>query len=150
MRRTTRAFALMQHSNFDILYTSHTPFETFHWFVYMVVELHAHWNKHLLNVNFSYGKHCWWLTSRTCVNTLINETNVKCEATTLSIWDIAIHLEEPRKICRRPAIRPPLSAVTVSLHYLPRCMRSTYRRSQGGGKGAMFPQIFRKSIHFVL
>jgi len=77
----------MQHSDFDILYTSHTPFETFHWFAYMVVELHAHWNKHLLNVNFSYREHCWWLTSRTCVNTLINETNVKCEVTTLSIWD---------------------------------------------------------------
>jgi len=30
------------------------------------------------------------LTSRTCVDTLINETKVKYEATWLSIWDIAI------------------------------------------------------------
>jgi len=29
-------------------------------------------------------EHCWWLTSQTCVNTLINETNVKVEATTLN------------------------------------------------------------------
>jgi len=39
--------------------------------VYMVVKLHAHWNKHLLNVKFSYREHCWWLISQTCVNTLI-------------------------------------------------------------------------------
>jgi len=38
-----------------------------------------------------------WLISRTCVNTLINEKNVKYEA----IWNIVIHLEEPHKVCRR-------------------------------------------------
>jgi len=42
------------------------------------------------------------------VITLINETKVKYERKTLSIGDIAIHLEELHKICRRPAIRPPL------------------------------------------
>jgi len=63
---------------------SHSPVETFHWLcVYMVVKLHARWHKYLLNVKFSYREHCWWLTSQTCVNTLINEANVKFEATTL-------------------------------------------------------------------
>jgi len=49
--------------------------------VYMVVKLHAHWNKHLFNAKFSYREHYWWLTSQTCVNTLINETSVKWIAT---------------------------------------------------------------------
>jgi len=40
--------------------------------VYMVVKSHVHWNKHLLNVKFAYREHCWWLTSQTCVNTLMN------------------------------------------------------------------------------
>jgi len=61
--------------------------------------------------------HCWWLTSRTCVKTLINETSVKYEAITLSICDIAIHLEEPHTICRRPAVRPPLVQTYVAYHY---------------------------------
>jgi len=33
-----------------------------------------------------------------------NETNIKDEATTLSIRDIAIELEEPRKTCRWAAV----------------------------------------------
>jgi len=46
----------LQHSTFDIVYTSHSPVETFHWLcVYMVVKLHAHWSKHLLNVKFLTG-----------------------------------------------------------------------------------------------
>ena len=76
--------------------------------IYMVVKLHVHWNKHFLNVKFSSREHCGWLTSQACINTLINETSVIFEATTLSIWDIAIPLEEPHKLCRRPAIRSPL------------------------------------------
>ena len=56
--------------------------------VYMVVNLHAHWNKYLLYVKFSYREHCWWLTSQTCVNTLINETSVKFEATTFYQFEI--------------------------------------------------------------
>ena len=63
---------------------SRSPVETFHWLCdYMVVKLHAHWHKYLLNVKFSYREHCWWPTSQACVNTLKNETNVKYEATTL-------------------------------------------------------------------
>jgi len=38
---------------------------------------------------------------------LTNETNVKHEATTLYKFEI-LHLEEPHKLCRRRAIRPPL------------------------------------------
>jgi len=52
-----------------------------------------------------------------CKQILINETNVKYEATTLSIWDIAIHLEEPHKICRRPAVRPPLVEAYIACRY---------------------------------
>jgi len=37
---------------------------------------------------------------RAHVNTLINEKNVKYEVATLSVWDIAIYLEKPHKICR--------------------------------------------------
>jgi len=58
--------------------------------VYMVVKLHAHWSKHLLNIKFSYREHGWWLTPRTCVNTLINETNVKYEATTLYQFEVLL------------------------------------------------------------
>jgi len=50
LRRTTRPFAQwnlilahLQHSKFDIVYTSHSTFETFHRLcVYTVVKLHAH------------------------------------------------------------------------------------------------------------
>jgi len=60
--------------------------------VYMVVKLHAHWNKQLLNVKFSYREHYLWLTSQTCVNTLINETSVKLEATTLYQFEILLFI----------------------------------------------------------
>jgi len=48
------------------------------------------------------------------------------------LYEIAIHLEEPHKICRRSTIRPPLVWTyvayryqkSVSLHYLPRCLHS--------------------------
>jgi len=100
MRRTSRAFAQwnlilehLQHSKFDIVYTSHRPFETFHWLcVCMVVKLHAHWHKYLLNVKFSCREHCWWLTSQTCVNTLIDKTNFKFEATTLYQYEILLFI----------------------------------------------------------
>jgi len=47
--------AHLQHSKFDIAYTSHCPFEMFHWLcVDMVVKMHAHQSKHLQNVKFSY------------------------------------------------------------------------------------------------
>ena len=118
MRSNTRIFAQwnlilahLQHSKFDIIYPSHSPLETFHWLcVYMVVKLHAHWNKHSLNVKVSYRvTRCWWLTSRTCVNILINEKKrLIWGNSSLSIWDIAIHLEEPHKLCQRPAVRAPL------------------------------------------
>jgi len=42
-----------------------------------------------------------------------------------TIWDIAIHLEEPHKICRQPAIRPPLVWTYVPYRYqhsLSRCI----------------------------
>jgi len=40
-------------------------------------ELRAHWNKYFLNVKFFCREDCWWVTSRTCANTLINETTFK-------------------------------------------------------------------------
>jgi len=40
----------------------------------------------------------WQLDLRIRANTLINETNMKYEATTLSISEIAIQLEEPHKL----------------------------------------------------
>ena len=40
----------------------------------------------------------WQLALRIRANTLINETNMKYEATTLSISEIAIQLEEPHKL----------------------------------------------------
>jgi len=121
----------MEHINFDIVYTSHTPFETLHWCVSMAVKLHAHWSKHLLNAKFSCREHCWWPTSRICVNTLINETVVKREATTLSVWHRRAlqHMSASRKSPTTGAhLRGlPLSAfiVSLSLHYLPKCLRST-------------------------
>jgi len=60
--------------------------------VYMVVKLHAQWNKRLLK--FSYREHCWWLTSQTCVNTLINETSVKFEATTLYQFEMLLFIKK--------------------------------------------------------
>ena len=97
----------------------------------MAVKLHANWSKHLLNAKFSYREHCWWPTSRTCVSTLINETVVTCEATTLSVW----HRRAPQSMSESrnsPTIGAnlrglPLSAfvVSLSLHYLPKCLRST-------------------------
>ena len=47
------------------------------------------------------------------VNTLINETNIKYEATTLSMWDIAIELEELQKTCQWAAICLPLVYDTI-------------------------------------
>jgi len=108
--------------------------------VYMVVKLHAHWNKHLLNAKFSYREHYWWLTSQTCVNTLINETSVKWIATSqIDRGKNSINLiycySSRRATQNMSATRNSptiglnlrallLSAVTVSLHYLPRCLHS--------------------------
>jgi len=96
LRGTTRPFAQLnlilahlQHSKFHIVYTSQSPLETFHRLcVCIVVKLNAYQNKHLLNVKFSHREHCWRPTSRTCVNTLIKETNVNYEATTLYRFEI--------------------------------------------------------------
>jgi len=101
--------------------------------VYMVVNLHAPWNKHLLDLKFSYMKHCWWRNSQTCVNTLINETSVKFAATTL--YHLGYCYSSRRAAQNMSATRNsttiglnlralPLSAFTVSLHYLPRCLHS--------------------------
>jgi len=73
------------------VYTSRSSFETFKWLcVHISAKLHAHYDKHLLNVKFSYREHWWLLTSRTCVNKLINETNVKYEA--ISVYQSEILL----------------------------------------------------------
>ena len=79
--------------------------------------------------------HCWWLTSRTCVNTLINETSVKYEAITLyqlryccsstrATQNMSATRSSPTIGLYKPIRGLPLSAVTVSLHYLPRYLRS--------------------------
>ena len=87
----------------------------------------------VLNVKFSYREHCWWLTSQTCVNILINETNVKFEETTLINfryrYSSRIATQTMSSTRNSPTIglnlrALPLSAVSVSLHYLPRCLRS--------------------------
>jgi len=60
--------------------------------VYMVVKLRAHWNKHLPDVKCSYREHCWWITSQTCVNTLMNETSVKFEVKTLYQFEVLLFI----------------------------------------------------------
>ena len=69
---------------------------------------------------------------------MINETNVKysMRKQLSSVWTVAIYLKEPHKICRRVAISALLVnvrgslllAVAVSLHYIPKCLRSTLTR----------------------
>jgi len=49
---------------------------------------------------------------------LSNETNIKYEATTPSISDIAIQLEEPHEIWRRATVCPPLPQETLFLAWL--------------------------------
>jgi len=85
-------------------------------------------------LNFSYREHCWWLTSQTCVNTLINETSVKFEAITLYQFEILLFIsrratQNMLATHNSPTIglnlrALPLSPFTVSLHNLPRRLHS--------------------------
>jgi len=88
--RTTRAFAQwnlilahLQHSKFDIVYASQSPFETFQWLCLHGCEIACALKQTFTQCKIFLQRHCWSLTSRTCVNTLINETNVEYEATAL-------------------------------------------------------------------
>ena len=92
--------------------------------VYMVVKLH--WNKYLLHIKFSYREHCWWLTSQTCVNTLIRQQlsiNLRyCYSSRRATQDKSATRNSPTIGLNLHA--SPLSAFTVSLGYLPRRLHS--------------------------
>ena len=119
----------------------------------------AHWNKHLLNVKFSYKEHCWWSTSRTCVNRLINETNDKYGESPRYQFQILLFIRRKATQNMSAARNSPtiglnlrgllLSAVIVSLHYFPRCLRSIVTCGQNAFHGDLMP-IFEDLFSILL
>ena len=84
--------AHLQCSNFDVVHIWHSPFETLHWLCPHGCEIACALQQTFAQCTIFLQVHCWWLTSRTCANTLINETNAKYEATTLYQFEVLLFI----------------------------------------------------------